>query len=58
MFECPPEASLVAALVPATNGAQDAGKEPADPAELPVAQRMRATYWLKHIYETSTEAPP
>ena len=46
-FEAPPLPALVASLVPAAQS---------EVADLPVAQRMRAAYWLKHVYERDATA--
>ena len=54
VWAAPPLETLIASLVPM----KDAGAATAvvDVSALPVAQRMRATYWLKHIYEHTTDA--
>ena len=49
-FECPPVQSLVCSLVPVA--AEDA-ETTVSVAALPIAQRMRAAYWLKTAYERS-----
>lgn len=55
-FVRPPTEALICSLVPAHELAdcglvKSAFSTPA-PGDLPVAQRMRAAYWLKHAYDT------
>eukprot|EP01050_Picozoa_sp_SAG11_P015552 SAG11_NODE_2029_length_3902_cov_2.613463_2_plen_96_part_00 len=47
MFNCPPTQALISSLVPSEHS------DAPDVSKLPVAQRMRAAYWLKHVYESA-----
>ena len=59
-FQRPPTEALICSLVPAHELA-DVGIPTKcafatqTPGELPVAQRMRAAYWLKHAYDNGED---
>ena len=59
-FQRPPTEALICSLVPA-HQLEDVGIQTKcafatpTPGELPVAQRMRAAYWLKHAYDNGQD---
>ena len=59
-FQRPPTEALICSLVPA-HQLEDVGIQTKcafatpTPGNLPVAQRMRAAYWLKHAYDNGED---
>ena len=59
-FQRPPTEALICSLVPAAE-LEDVGLPTKcafatkTPGDLPVAQRMRAAYWLKHAYDNGQD---